>query len=99
LRVAFLEGNGSWLPFWLWRLHERRENRYGNPALKLRPSEYGDGALPEASDRRGEQAPHPLGQLHAALPDRPAITAREERPDVYALDAPERPYGPIAHHF
>ena len=42
LRVAFLEGNGSWLPFWLWRLDEHWENpgRYENPALKLRPSEY-----------------------------------------------------------
>jgi predicted TIM-barrel fold metal-dependent hydrolase len=42
LRVAFLEGNGSWLPFWLWRLDEHWENpgRYENPALTLRPSEY-----------------------------------------------------------
>ena len=42
MRVAFLEGNGSWLPFWLWRLDEHWENpgRYENPALKLRPSEY-----------------------------------------------------------
>jgi predicted TIM-barrel fold metal-dependent hydrolase len=42
LRVAFLEGNGSWLPFWLWRLDEHWANpgRYENPALALRPSEY-----------------------------------------------------------
>jgi predicted TIM-barrel fold metal-dependent hydrolase len=42
LRVAFLEGNGSWLPFWLWRLDEHWENpgRYENPALALKPSEY-----------------------------------------------------------
>jgi predicted TIM-barrel fold metal-dependent hydrolase len=124
LRVAFLEGNGSWLPFWLWRLDEHWENpgRYENPALKLRAQRAlpapglrvagvrrnagpagdrrvgrrglhllhglsplrhqvprGDGALPEASDRRGEQAPHPLGQLRAAIPDRPAATAREEQ--------------------
>jgi predicted TIM-barrel fold metal-dependent hydrolase len=42
LKVAFLEGNGSWLPFWLWRLDEHWENpgRRENPALELRPSEY-----------------------------------------------------------
>lgn len=42
LRVAFLEGNGSWLPFWLWRLDEHWANpgRYENPELALRPSEY-----------------------------------------------------------
>jgi predicted TIM-barrel fold metal-dependent hydrolase len=42
LRVAFLEGNGSWLPFWLWRLDEHWENpgRRENPDLGLRPSEY-----------------------------------------------------------
>jgi predicted TIM-barrel fold metal-dependent hydrolase len=42
LKVAFLEGNGSWLPFWLWRLDEHWENpgRYENPALTLKPSEY-----------------------------------------------------------
>jgi predicted TIM-barrel fold metal-dependent hydrolase len=42
LKVAFLEGNGSWLPFWLWRLDEHWENpgRYENPALALPPSEY-----------------------------------------------------------
>jgi predicted TIM-barrel fold metal-dependent hydrolase len=42
LKVAFLEGNGSWLPFWLWRLDEHWENpgKYENPALALRPSEY-----------------------------------------------------------
>lgn len=42
LKVAFLEGNGSWLPFWLWRLDEHWENpgKYENPGLALRPSEY-----------------------------------------------------------
>ncbi len=42
LRVAFLEGNGSWLPFWLWRLDEHWENpgKYENPALTLTPSAY-----------------------------------------------------------
>ena len=42
LKVAFLEGNGSWLPFWLWRLDEHWDNpgRYENPSLKLKPSAY-----------------------------------------------------------
>ena len=42
MRVAFLEGNGSWLPFWLWRLDEHWElsGRYERPELKSRPSEY-----------------------------------------------------------
>ncbi len=42
LKVAFLEGNGSWLPFWLWRLDEHWENpgKYENRALRLKPSEY-----------------------------------------------------------
>ncbi len=42
LKVAFLEGNGSWLPFWLWRLDEHWENpgRYEHPAVAERPSEY-----------------------------------------------------------
>jgi predicted TIM-barrel fold metal-dependent hydrolase len=42
LKVAFLEGNGSWLPFWLWRLDEHWENpgRHENPELALRPSDY-----------------------------------------------------------
>jgi predicted TIM-barrel fold metal-dependent hydrolase len=42
LRVAFLEGNGSWLPFWLWRLDEHWENpgRHENPVVVDRPSEY-----------------------------------------------------------
>ena len=42
MRVAFLEGNGSWLPFWLWRLDEHWElsGRYETPEVKSRPSEY-----------------------------------------------------------
>ena len=42
LRVAFLEGNGSWLPFWLWRLDEHWElaGRYEKPELTGKPSEY-----------------------------------------------------------
>jgi len=42
LRVAFLEGNGSWLPFWLWRLDEHWENpgKHENPALEQKPSWY-----------------------------------------------------------
>jgi predicted TIM-barrel fold metal-dependent hydrolase len=42
LRVAFLEGNCSWLPFLLWRLDEHWE-RQGDvyaPELKMPPSEY-----------------------------------------------------------
>ena len=41
LRVAFLEGNASWVPWLLWRLDEKKEWRgYEHPILKLRPSEY-----------------------------------------------------------
>jgi predicted TIM-barrel fold metal-dependent hydrolase len=42
LRVAFLEGNCSWLPFLLWRLDEHQEwigDLYA-PDLSLKPSEY-----------------------------------------------------------
>ena len=42
LRVAFLEGNCSWLPFFLWRLDEHWE-RLGDvdaPELTMPPSEY-----------------------------------------------------------
>ena len=42
LRVAFLEGNCSWLPFFLWRLDEHWE-RTGDvhaPELKMAPSQY-----------------------------------------------------------
>jgi uncharacterized protein len=42
LRVAFLEGNCSWVPFLLWRLDEHWE-RQGDvyaPELKMAPSEY-----------------------------------------------------------
>ena len=42
LKTAFLEGNGSWLPFWLWRLDEIYDyiGKYEYPELKLKPSEY-----------------------------------------------------------
>jgi predicted TIM-barrel fold metal-dependent hydrolase len=42
LRVAFLEGNCSWLPWVLYRLDERWEMRKGycNEPLSLRPSDY-----------------------------------------------------------
>jgi predicted TIM-barrel fold metal-dependent hydrolase len=42
LRVAFLEGGCSWLPFWLWRL----DNQYADLAwevedrVRMKPSEY-----------------------------------------------------------
>ena len=39
LKVAFLEGNGSWLPWWLWRLDEHAEG-YPEEKLKLKPSDY-----------------------------------------------------------
>ena len=42
LKVAFLEGNCSWLPFWLWRMDEHFEQRgeEAAPHLRLKPSEY-----------------------------------------------------------
>jgi predicted TIM-barrel fold metal-dependent hydrolase len=42
LRVAFLEGNCSWLPWALYRLDERWELRkgYANEVLSRRPSDY-----------------------------------------------------------
>jgi uncharacterized protein len=42
LRVAFLEGNCSWLPWALYRLDERWELRKGycNEPMSLRPSDY-----------------------------------------------------------
>ena len=43
LKVAFLEGNAAWVPFWLWRLDEHAET-YAGPGLRgelsLTPSEY-----------------------------------------------------------
>jgi len=42
LRVAFLEGNCTWLPFWLWRMDEHWEHRgaHVRAKLPLAPSEY-----------------------------------------------------------
>ena len=42
LKVAFLEGNCSWLPFILWRLdeHWEKEGDIYAPELKMVPSEY-----------------------------------------------------------
>lgn len=41
LKVAFLEGNCSWVPWLMWRLDEHQEWKgYEAPGLKLRPSEY-----------------------------------------------------------
>ena len=43
LRVAFLEGNCSWLPYWLWRMDEhweKTEGIEGEPRLPLPPSDY-----------------------------------------------------------
>jgi predicted TIM-barrel fold metal-dependent hydrolase len=42
LRVAFLEGNGSWLPWWLYRLDDqwRKFGTAETVKLQARPSEY-----------------------------------------------------------
>jgi predicted TIM-barrel fold metal-dependent hydrolase len=42
LRVAFLEGNCSWLPWLLWRLDEHYElfGDTDSPDMKMKPSEY-----------------------------------------------------------
>lgn len=42
LRFAFLEGNASWLPFWLWRMDEHWEARRHlvEKQLPMPPSEY-----------------------------------------------------------
>ena len=42
LRVGFLEGNCSWLPFWLWRMDEHYEARAHviGDKIPLGPSEY-----------------------------------------------------------
>ena len=42
MRVAFLEGNCSWVPFLLWRLDEHYEVTFRRPDSKLtmKPSEY-----------------------------------------------------------
>ena len=42
LRVAFLEGNCSWVPFWLWRMdeHYAHRERWVKEKLPHRPSEY-----------------------------------------------------------
>jgi predicted TIM-barrel fold metal-dependent hydrolase len=42
LRVAFLEGNCSWVPFLLWRLDEHYEVTFRRPdsRLTMKPSEY-----------------------------------------------------------
>ena len=39
VQVGFLEGNGSWLPWWLWRLDEYAEG-FPEEDLRLKPSEY-----------------------------------------------------------
>ena len=42
LRVAYLEGNCSWVPFWLWRMEEHYEVRTHvlKQKLPLSPTEY-----------------------------------------------------------
>ncbi len=42
LRIAFLEGNCSWAPFFFWRLDEHKEWRHEwkGQELSLQPSEY-----------------------------------------------------------
>ncbi len=42
LRVAFLEANCSWIPFWLWRMDDHYEARkeWVSRELPMKPSEY-----------------------------------------------------------
>lgn len=42
LKVAFLEANCSWLPFFLWRLdeHWERQGDVHSPELRMAPSDY-----------------------------------------------------------
>lgn len=42
LRVAFLESNCSWAPYWLWRMDEHYEHRerVAKAKMPLRPSDY-----------------------------------------------------------
>ena len=42
LRIAFLECNASWLPFWLWRMDEHYEHRHSQASkyMSMRPSDY-----------------------------------------------------------
>ena len=42
LRVGFLEGNASWIPFWLWRMDEHYELRrnWTEGYISMAPSEY-----------------------------------------------------------
>jgi predicted TIM-barrel fold metal-dependent hydrolase len=41
LRVAFLEGNCSWVPWLMWRMDEHQEWKgFEHPELTLKPSEY-----------------------------------------------------------
>ena len=42
LRVAFLEGNASWIPWLMWRLDEKYEWRghFEAPGLSMLPNEY-----------------------------------------------------------
>ena len=42
LRIALLEANCSWLPFWLWRMDEHYEHREADlrPKLPLTPTQY-----------------------------------------------------------
>ena len=42
LRIAFLECNASWLPFWLWRMDEHYEHRHSQASqyMTMLPSDY-----------------------------------------------------------
>ena len=42
LRVAFLEANCSWVPYWLWRMDEHYEARekWASKTVPMKPSEY-----------------------------------------------------------
>ena len=42
MRIAFLECNASWLPFWLWRMDEHYEHRLSQASqcMSMAPSDY-----------------------------------------------------------
>ena len=94
LKVAFLEGNGSWLPFWLWRLDEHWEyaGRHENPDLKMRPSEvfyrqcY---ASVEAEETPAKQAIDACGNDHFIFStDFPHVDAKYPRSTEIFLEMP-----------
>lgn len=94
LRVAFLEGNGSWLPFWLWRLDEHWEyaGKYENPELKLKPSDYFYRQCVvslECDERPAKQAIEACGDdCFVFSTDYPHVDAKYPRATEIFLDMP-----------